>query len=88
MNLSIFVIVPLLMLLGLWLARNDKQVRGVMVAGASVYCSVSPSIWCLHFSKLVRQCQPTKLRCSSPTVCLGLNHCTSTIHSVWMVSQW
>ncbi len=65
MNLSIFVIVPLLMLLGLWLARNDKQVRGV-----------------------VRQCQPTKLRCSSPTVCLGLNHCTSTIHSVWMVSQW
>ena len=29
MNLSIFVIVPLLMLLGLWLARNDKQVRGV-----------------------------------------------------------
>ena len=22
------------------------------------------------------------------TVCLGLNHCTSTIHSVWMVSQW
>lgn len=35
MNLSIFVIVPLLMLLGLWLARNDKQVRGVMVVGAS-----------------------------------------------------
>ena len=36
MNLSIFVIVPLLMLLGLWLARNDnvydpcgeKHIRG------------------------------------------------------------
>jgi len=41
MNLSIFVIVPLLMLLGLWLARNDKQVRGVMVAGASVLLGIS-----------------------------------------------
>ncbi len=41
MNLSIFVIVPLLMLLGLWLARNDKQVRGVMVAGASVLLALS-----------------------------------------------
>ena len=41
MNLSIFVIVPLLMLLGLWLARNDKQVRGVMVAGASVLLGLS-----------------------------------------------
>ena len=27
--------IPLLMLLGLWLARNIKQVRGVMVAGSS-----------------------------------------------------
>ncbi len=41
MNLSIFVIVPLLMLFGLWLARNDKQVRGVMVAGASVLLGLS-----------------------------------------------
>ena len=41
MNLSIFVIVPLLMLLGLWLARNDKQVRCVMVSGASVLLGLS-----------------------------------------------
>lgn len=33
--LSIFVLIPLLMLLGLWLSRNIAQVRGVMVAGAS-----------------------------------------------------
>ena len=33
--LSSFVFIPLLMLLGLWLARNIKQVRGVMVAGSS-----------------------------------------------------
>src|SRR5574344_1207467 len=34
--LSIFVIVPLLMLLGLWLSKNLSQVRGVMVTGASI----------------------------------------------------
>lgn len=33
--LSLFVLIPLLMLLGLWLARNLSQVRGVMVAGSS-----------------------------------------------------
>ena len=33
--LSVFVIIPVLMLLGLWLAKNLNQVRGVMVAGAS-----------------------------------------------------
>ena len=32
--LSIFVLVPLLMLLGLWLSRNIAQIRAVMVAGA------------------------------------------------------
>jgi NADH-quinone oxidoreductase subunit M len=33
--LTFFVVIPMLMLLGLWLARNDKQVRGVMAVGAS-----------------------------------------------------
>ncbi len=33
--LTLFVVIPVLMLLGLWLAKNDKQVRGVMVVGAS-----------------------------------------------------
>ena len=32
--LSLFVCIPALMLLGLWLAKNLNQVRGVMVAGA------------------------------------------------------
>ena len=31
--LSVFVLIPALMLLGLWLAKNLNQVRGVMVAG-------------------------------------------------------
>ena len=33
--LSLFVLIPLLMLLGLWLARNISQIRTVMVTGAS-----------------------------------------------------
>ena len=41
--LSVFVIIPALMLLGLWLAKNLNQVRGVMVAGAS--CLLALSIW-------------------------------------------
>ena len=41
--LSLFVLIPALMLLGLWLARNLYQVRGVMVTGAS--CLLALSIW-------------------------------------------
>ncbi len=41
--LSLFVLIPALMLLGLWLAKNLNQVRGVMVAGAS--CLVVLSVW-------------------------------------------
>lgn len=41
--LSLFVLIPLLMLLGLWIARNDNQVRGVMVAGSS--CLLLLAIW-------------------------------------------
>ncbi|MBQ5507203.1 MAG: NADH-quinone oxidoreductase subunit M, partial [Prevotella sp.] len=42
-TLSLFVVIPVLMLLGLWLAKNLKQVRGVMVVGAS--CLLALSIW-------------------------------------------
>ncbi|MCD8203414.1 MAG: NADH-quinone oxidoreductase subunit M, partial [Prevotella sp.] len=41
--LSLFVVIPALMLLGLWIARNVNQVRGVMVAGSS--CLLVLSIW-------------------------------------------
>lgn len=34
--LSIFVLIPSLMMLGLWAARNVKQIRAVMVTGASM----------------------------------------------------
>ena len=41
--LSLFVVIPVLMLLGLWIARNLNQVRGVMVVGSS--CLLALSIW-------------------------------------------
>jgi len=41
--LSLFVLIPALMLLGLWLAKNLAQVRGVMVAGAT--CLLGLSVW-------------------------------------------
>lgn len=41
--LTLFVVIPVLMLLGLWLARNDAQVRGVMTVGAS--CLLILAIW-------------------------------------------
>lgn len=41
--LSLFVLIPVLMLLGLWLARTLNQVRGVMVVGASALLILS--VW-------------------------------------------
>lgn len=41
--LSLFVVIPVLMLLGLWITRNLNQVRGVMVAGSS--CLLALSVW-------------------------------------------
>ena len=39
--LSLFVLIPLLMLLGLWLAKGVKGVRAVMVVGSSVLLALS-----------------------------------------------
>ena len=41
--LTLFVVIPVLMLLGLWIARNDNQVRGVMVVGAG--CLLALAVW-------------------------------------------
>ena len=45
--LSLFVLIPALMLLGLWIARNVSQVRGVMVTGSS--CLLALSIWLTYY---------------------------------------
>ena len=34
--LSLFVLIPILMMLGLWVSKNVNQIRGVMVTGASI----------------------------------------------------
>ena len=39
--LSLFVVIPVLMLLALWIARNDSQVRGVMVVGSVALLALS-----------------------------------------------
>ena len=41
--LTLFIVIPALMLVGLWLAKSLNQVRGVMVAGAS--CLLALSVW-------------------------------------------
>ena len=41
--LTLFILIPALMLLGLWLSRSLNQVRGVMVVGAS--CLLALAIW-------------------------------------------
>ena len=41
--LTLFVVIPVVMLLGLWLSRNLNQVRGVMVAGSTALLLLS--IW-------------------------------------------
>jgi NADH-quinone oxidoreductase subunit M len=39
--LSLFVVIPVLMMLGLWIARNMHQIRAVMVTGASLLLSLA-----------------------------------------------
>ena len=48
--LSLFVLIPLLMLLGLWLSKGIKAIRGVMVVGASalMVCAVALVIMYLN----------------------------------------
>ncbi|MBQ8866442.1 MAG: NADH-quinone oxidoreductase subunit M [Bacteroidaceae bacterium] len=46
--LSIFVLIPLLMLGGLWLARGIKQIRAVMVTGASALLAASVALTVMY----------------------------------------
>ncbi|AGB29197.1 proton-translocating NADH-quinone oxidoreductase, chain M [Prevotella dentalis DSM 3688] len=39
--LTLFVVIPVLMLLGLWVARNDSQVRGIMAVGSVALLGLS-----------------------------------------------
>ncbi len=45
--LSIFVLIPLLMLPALWLSRSLNQVRGVMVAGSTAL--LAAAVYLVYF---------------------------------------
>ena len=48
--LSLFVLIPLLMLLGLWLSRNIAQIRAVMVTGASALLVLSIALTVMYLN--------------------------------------
>ena len=49
--LSLFVLVPLLMLLFLWLSKSINQIRGVMVAGASILLGLAVTLVLLYLGE-------------------------------------
>ena len=51
--LSLFVLIPLLMLLGLWLSRNIAQIRAVMVTGASALLVLSAALTVMYLLSLI-----------------------------------
>ena len=48
--LSLFVLIPLLMLLGLWLSRNISQIRAVMVTGASALVALAVALTVMYLN--------------------------------------
>ena len=46
--LSLFVLIPLLMMLGLWMSRGMKQIRAVMVTGASTLLALAVTLVVLY----------------------------------------
>ena len=49
--LSLFVLIPALMMLGLWVSRNMNQIRVVMVAGASALLALSVGLVFLYLGE-------------------------------------
>lgn len=48
--LSFFVLIPLLMLAGLWVARNIKEIRAVMLAGASMLLALAIAVTVIYIT--------------------------------------
>ncbi|WP_071147078.1 complex I subunit 4 family protein [Bacteroides ihuae] len=49
--LSLFVLVPLLMLAGLWMSKGIKAIRGVMVTGSTVLLGLAIAITCMYLNE-------------------------------------
>ena len=74
--LSIFVLIPLLMLAGLWAARGIKAIRGVMVTGASALLIASVVLTFLYLESVVPE---TRQKCFSVQIRFGMPHFTYPI---------
>ena len=72
--LSIFVLIPLLMLAGLWAARGIKAIRGVMVTGASALL-IAPSY--LPLCIWENAVPATRQKCYSVRIHSGMHRFTS-----------
>ena len=72
--LSIFVLIPLLMLAGLWAARGIKAIRGVMVTGASALLIASVV---LTFMYLGERSAGNTAECYSVRIHSGMHRFTS-----------
>ena len=72
--LSLFALIPLLMLLGLWIARNANQVRGVMVAGSTLLLALAAYLTVSTSDSAMRELQ---LKCFSQTASYGMPRFTS-----------
>ena len=42
--LSLFPLIPLVMMLGLWISKNTRQIHAVMVAGSSALLALALSL--------------------------------------------
>lgn len=85
--LTLFVVIPVVMLLALWLARNDSQVRGVMVVGSTALLALA--IYLVLAFVNARETMPAEqYPFLSARQSLGLNRSTSIIEPVLMASLW
>jgi NADH-quinone oxidoreductase subunit M len=49
--LSLFVLVPLLMLAGLWMSKGIKAIRGVMVTGSTILLGLAIALTCMYLNE-------------------------------------
>lgn len=49
--LSLFVLVPLLMLAGLWMSKGIKAIRGVMVTGSTALLGLAIALTCMYLNE-------------------------------------
>ena len=70
--LSLFVLIPLLMLGGLYLAKSIKAIRGVMVAGSTALLILSVVLTFLYLGER----QALQPRCCSVPIRYGMHRFT------------